>query len=131
MSEAKVKVKILKYVGHYEPGQIVEVSPEEAAQLCAKSQVHLGGLNDHVRAITLDEMKSLEEVKVDASKMTAAEFAALGLKNIVHTPKDVAFEAKLAAIKKADEEAKLEAELKLEAEENKKSKKKAKESKGE
>ena len=97
--EKKVKVKVLKYVGEFIPGQVIEVSEGYAKQLCKVSKVQDGErLVDNVRAMLLEEAEKLEVAEIaDVSKMTAADMARLGLKNIVETPVDPELKANMAA----------------------------------
>jgi len=90
MSDAKkVKVKILRYVGTWTPGEIIEVSPEEAAVLCKPSEAHNGHEVEVIhKAMELDKIQKLEALPVDISKLTQKDMDEMGLKNIVHTPLD-------------------------------------------
>ncbi len=99
-SEAKpVKVKILMHVGPWKPGDEVEVHPTQAEHLCKPTVVDKGGvLVQQRKAMTLDEAEKAKTVKVDMSKITLPELQELGRKNIVATPKDDAFDRKLAKL---------------------------------
>lgn len=101
-----VRVKILKFVGTFTPGDVVECDKEKAEQLCSKSQINLGegAKTPHIRAMLLSEAEELEERAVDMRAMSQAEMAELGKQNVVLTPKDPAFEARLANLRKLDEE---------------------------
>ena len=109
MSDKKVKVKILKHVGAWTPGEVVEVTEEFAKHLCHVN-VTTDGLTEtrHVRALMLDEAEALELANMDISNLTAAEAKELGVKNIVDSsPKSE--EAQLA-----DAAAKMQAEAEAE-----------------
>jgi hypothetical protein len=70
----KVKLKILVHTGHFTPGQIVEVSEEDAKELLRVGQVNWGDkLIPHVRAITLDQAKKLDKIENDPENLTVAQ----------------------------------------------------------
>lgn len=97
------KLKILKAVGHYELGSEVVVEDKLAEQLCMITEVHDGEkLVKTRKAMPLAEYIVLEKEARKVENLTAAEGAALGIKNIVPTPKDPVFEARLEAIKKGE-----------------------------
>ena len=83
-----VKVKILKYVGQWTPGDIIEVSESQAEELCKVGEIQMGAdLQKHYRAMRIEDVEKLEVYKAQSiHKMTAAEATALGLKNIVKSP---------------------------------------------
>lgn len=101
-----VRVKILKFVGTFQPGDIVECDKEKAAHLCSKSKVSLGeGAHEmNIRAIMLDEAKEMEAKAVDMKGLSQHEMAEMGKKNIIPTPKDPLFEQRLANLRKMDQE---------------------------
>src|SRR4051812_42683062 len=83
-----VKVKILKNVGPYLEGQIVEVSETDANAMCTVRKFHNGyTLIEHRTAIALEDFEKLKALPVDQTDLTVEEAAALGLKNIVEIPK--------------------------------------------
>lgn len=84
MSDAKkVSVKILKHVGAWVPGQVVEVDEAMAKHLC-----HVNELTDgitsvkHVRAMLLEDALAAEEAAKDIGGLTSAEAKAMGIKNV-------------------------------------------------
>jgi len=86
---ALVKVKILKYVGEFVPGQIAEVEKELAVHLCAEKSVWDGEKQVPFKnAILLEDAEKLESAPIDIETMTAADMTAIGAKNIVHVPVD-------------------------------------------
>lgn len=96
-----ITVKILKHVGPYTPGQVVDMTPEEAKSVCTPRERHDGTQLIRTQlAMTLKDFEIMKAAPVDKGGMTQGELAAIGEKNIVETPKDKAFEARLAAIKK-------------------------------
>ena len=97
MANAKVKVKILKFVGSHQPGDVIEVSPEMAESLCRESGVNSGEgkIESHRKAILLEEAEAMESAPVDIRKMSSKELADMGKRNIVPTPIDHAFEARM------------------------------------
>jgi hypothetical protein len=98
-----VKVKILRYVGQHAPGDEVEVTEEIAKHLCAKSPGSQDGhFNHQPKAMLLEDSKKLKNLKLDIRKLSAKDMADLNKKNIVVTPRDPAFEAKVEAIKKGE-----------------------------
>jgi len=104
-----VKVKFLKSVGAYQVGDVVELADEMAEQVL-KPMEYMDGeqLVSIPKAIRLSDAEKLEKAEVTAEelkKMTAADMAKLGKKNIVVTPADPAFEAKLTKLRGEDEEA--------------------------
>lgn len=76
-----VEVKILKVVGPYLPGQVVQVDDEMA--------VHLA---DGKKAMLLSDFEKMESAQKDPSKLSVKEMADLNMKNIVGP--DQAFVAK-------------------------------------
>ena len=98
---AKVKVKFLKHVLNWKPGDVAEVEDEVAKQLCKKTKVDLGGgeFGVHRKALPLDEAEKLQSVKLDVSKVTQHELEQHLQKNVVVTPLDPLFEAKLKKIR--------------------------------
>lgn len=95
--EKKVKVKMLMHVLQWKPGDEVEVSQADAEVLCKKTTVDKGGVLVEIRkAMPMVEADELKSVKVDLSKITQHELEEMGRKNIVATPRDAAFERKLA-----------------------------------
>lgn len=108
-AKGTVRVKILKYVGQFTPGDIVDCSEEDAAHLCKESRVNAGTETvSHLKAMKLDEVLKLKEQKLtarDLKSMTSKELADMGLKNIVKTPHDAAFEKNLEITRKAAEKA--------------------------
>lgn len=107
------KVKILKYVGQYIPGQIILADEALAKNLCTPRKIWNGQAEElHQVAMLLSDAEKLESAQVDVSKMTAGELAKLGLKNIVHTPKD--FQLKVEQQVK-EHKAKLKVHKKIEA----------------
>lgn len=95
MAEKMIKVKFMKWVGEYQPGQVVELPEELAKQMCEVKEVHDGHkLIPHQKAMLLSEVEKLKKMPVDINKMTQKEMNELGLKNIVHSPKtDKEYEA--------------------------------------
>lgn len=86
---ALVKVKIMAHVGHYLPGQEVEVEEAIAQQLCASRKRSDGhGLIDHRCGMLLSEFEERKNAPVDKNGLTQGELTAMGLKNIVVTPPD-------------------------------------------
>jgi len=82
--EILVKVKIMKHVNHWVPGQVIEVSKEMAHQLCIVGKLHNGVKEvDHVRAMLLEDAEKLEAVEEKIENMTAMEADKKGIKNIV------------------------------------------------
>jgi hypothetical protein len=104
-NETKVKVKILKFVGKYTPGQIVEVSESEAENLCKTSVVSTGEGKTQVnqKAMLLSVAEELDSMPVDIRKMSQKELADMGKRNIVPTPRDAIFEERVAKIKAKQE----------------------------
>jgi len=79
----KVKVKILKHMTFWNPGDIVEVSTEEAKHLCSVGSVSDGEkVIEYRRAILLEEALAIESAPIDVSQLTQGEAEALGIKNI-------------------------------------------------
>jgi len=101
---AKVKVKILKYVGQSVPGDVIEVDEAQAKILCEPSQVDTGGgvMVSHQKAVLLSEVEKMKEMPIDIKKMTAKDMAELGQKNIVNTPVGDAFDKKVKSLLKMD-----------------------------
>jgi hypothetical protein len=99
-NETKVKVKILKFVGKYTPGQIVEVSEAEAESLCKTSVVNTGEGRTQVnqKAMLLSVAEELDSMPIDIRKMSQKELADMGKRNIVPTPRDSIFEERVAKI---------------------------------
>lgn len=86
---SKVKLKIIHSIGRHMAGSIVEVESEEAEQLCREITRNAGEgrVQTYQCAMELSEYQGYEEV-------------AKATKNVVETPRDEAFEAKLAAASK-------------------------------
>lgn len=85
-----IKVKILKYVSQYKPGDEIEVSQEVAEQLCGVRKVWDGEKEvEHCVAMLSSDIQKLKETPVELSKLSAYELSQLGVKNIVQTPKDI------------------------------------------
>lgn len=89
MSEAKkVKVKILKHIGQHEPGQVIEVSEDVAANLCRVVHINFGegqSPEPFQHALPLDEALALEEVEKNP---------VVGGVNRIQTPSDPTFDEK-------------------------------------
>lgn len=103
-ADGMVRVKILKFVGEFVPGDVVDCSKDKAEHLCAKAKLSGGGdqLHDHVRAIKLSEAKELESKEVDLRTLSQHELTELGKKNVVPTPSDKEFEAQLEKLRARD-----------------------------
>lgn len=98
------KIKILKYVAHHIPGDVIEVDEETAKAMCHVSHIDDGVSKvEHRKAMRLEEVEKFEAHKIDASKMSQAEFDRMGLKNIVHTPHDPILAKRLEDLKAFDE----------------------------
>lgn len=83
----KVKLKILRAVGHYAEGDVVEVSPDVAAQLCAERKTNWGDHHTSYRcACTMEDFDGLK--KKAANPET-------GGRVVVQTPPDPALEARI------------------------------------
>jgi hypothetical protein len=65
-----VKVKVLKHVGDWNPGDVVEVSDAIAIELC-----------DGVKAERLDRYMTAEAVRRDINNLTVKEMRELGMDN--------------------------------------------------
>lgn len=105
MSEKTVKVRILKPVGTHKPGDDVDVTEEMAKQLCTPRKVSIGeGKFQHnILAMTHDDIDRLKAERIDSKGgegLTQHELAEMGMKNVVETPLDPAFEAKLKSVPK-------------------------------
>jgi hypothetical protein len=101
------RIKILLYVGQYSPGDIVDCSAEEAANLLSVGHTNDGTKVIEVRrAILLSDAQAQEEAPADLDSLAQDELEAMGRKNIVATPRDAAFEEKLRLMtqKKLSEE---------------------------
>lgn len=84
------KVRILKFVGKHQPGDVVELPDAQAHELCKESSVHDGHKVVKFRkAVLLEEAMQMESRPVDLRKVTQKEMHDMGLKNIVPTPSDV------------------------------------------
>lgn len=96
------RVKILKFVGNHQPGDIIDVPQEMADVLCEPSTINLGDgkTDDHRKAILLSEAEAMDSAPVDIRRLSSKELADLGKKNIVPTPRDSAFDARLAQMQK-------------------------------
>jgi hypothetical protein len=107
--KGKVKVKLLRHVGEWAPGDVAEVSEALAKELCAVRTINDGPVpTKYSKAVRLDEVEKGEKLvltKAQIAKMTQHELTQLGKKNIVATPVDGAFEAQLAKMKKVAEKA--------------------------
>jgi hypothetical protein len=84
----KVKVKFLKHVMEFVPGQVVELSEDYARQVCKATEVWDGTrLVSAQRAMLLEDAEKLEKItKEDIAKMSVAQMNELGVKNVVETP---------------------------------------------
>lgn len=87
------KIKILKHVGAYIPGQIIEVEDEVAEQLLVVNHFHNGhGIVESRRAMLAEDFDNIKELEIE--ELTAGEAAALGKKNIVDSSASVKVEEK-------------------------------------
>lgn len=124
-----VKVKILKHVGQWSPGDVVEVPEPLAKQLCTVSTVNNGHkIVPHQKAMLHSDAEALASAPVKMEDLTQGDMAQMGIKNVVQSPKYSDLERKLKtdatqAVKKESQEVKAESP----APKPKKSKKAAKE----
>ena len=78
----------MKYVGHYQPGQEVEVDEEMAKNLCAVKEVWDGEkLVVTQNAMTIGEYEKMKEESTKVENLTQSEALELGIKNITSTEK--------------------------------------------
>ncbi len=111
-----MKVQFLVHVLAWKPGDVAEVSDADGETLCKKTIVDKGGVLVEVRkAMPVEEVEKMKTMKVDMSKVTQAELAEMGKKNIVPTPIDAAFEKKLAKLAAVSKDADMKAEAKMKA----------------
>lgn len=104
LQKDQVHIKFLKFVGQYKPGDIVAVHKDAADVLCAFTAISNGDKHSHHRkAILLKEANEISNAPIDIKKMTAADMAALGKKNIVQTPIDTAYEKMYEKLKDGGE----------------------------
>jgi len=100
-----VKLKILKHVGQWGPGTIVEVDDKLAEQLLIANEVHNGHkFIINRRAMKLEEAEALENLPHDINELTAYEASQLGIKNITDNtqqPEDQKAEVKKTLTKSA------------------------------
>lgn len=77
-----VKVKILKHMDNYVPGQVVEVEKSLAEQMCIVNETYFGEEKKiHQRAVLLEEFEQSEKKALeDTQNMTVAEAQELGIK---------------------------------------------------
>lgn len=102
------KIKILRYVGAYVPGQVIDVEDELADMLCHPVEVFHGEQLEKIqKAVLVSDLEKLEAMPVDLSKMTAKDMHELGLKNIVPMPEEPGIDDEKVAV---ELKAKLEAE---------------------
>lgn len=100
---AKVKVKILKFVGAWKPGDEVDMEEAQAAQLCKVVKLDTGGgdLVGYQKAMLVSDAVKLKTRKVDMNKVTQKQMADMGRRNIVPTPIGDAFDKKVAKVVEA------------------------------
>ena len=92
-----VTVRILKHIGHYAAGQIVEVDQNTADQLCTPRTRNNGdGVEKTQYAITQEDFELALKTPVELGGLTQGELTEMGLKNIVQTPPDPEADAALA-----------------------------------
>jgi hypothetical protein len=98
-----VKVKILAFIGEWSPGDEVEVSEELSKSLTAAPQNDIHGHFKHQpKAILLSVAEKMKTQPMNIKKMTMKDLADMNAKNIVPTPHDPAFEAKVKAIQNGE-----------------------------
>lgn len=117
--EKKVTVKILKHVGAYVPGQIIEVDESFAKHLCHVNELNdgLGNITKNVRAMLIGDAEKMEAEAKNIENMTQAEAQAAGLSNVQAPPAKSEEEQAAELAKQA------EAELAAEEKKEKKGKK--------
>jgi hypothetical protein len=100
-----VRVKVLKNVGRFQADEIVEIPAEEARFLCSPRTVQLGeGKTQSVAyAMKLDDWEDLQKLPTDVNELYSDEMQKLGIKNIVETPKDPAFEARMSRLTQTED----------------------------
>lgn len=112
-----VKVRILKPIGTHTPGQVIDVKPELAEQLCAVRKMNNGhGVVEVRNAITQEEFDAALKAPLDMNGLSQGDLAAMGVKNVVATPPDPAADEALAKRAKMAAEAAAVAEAKAKAE---------------
>lgn len=100
-----VKVKILTNVGIYTKGQEVEVTETEAKAMCTVRERNDGHkLIPYQTAMLMSDWEKIKKAPIDKGGLSQGELEAMGEKNVVPTPVDKAFEAKVDAAKRATEE---------------------------
>ena len=93
MTATTVKVKILKHVGSWTPGQVVDIEHAQAKELCKVSYVHNGvQALPTQKAILLEEAEALAALPKDIEQLTRKEALELGVKNVVAGPEARAVE---------------------------------------
>jgi hypothetical protein len=100
--DEKVKVRILKHVGEYSPGQVVELTQFEAEQICTPSIVNDNGVKISTFKAMLEEKAiELESKPLDIKKLTVGELVEMGKRNIVVSPQYADIDRALFKAKKA------------------------------
>lgn len=103
-SNGLVRVMVLAHVGPHKPGQIVEVTAEQAKYMCEPRKKNDGhGVVSYQVAMKHSEWEALQKAPKSKTGLTQGEMTELGMKNVVETPKDPAFEAHLARLAKANQ----------------------------
>lgn len=91
-----VKIKILRAIGSYQPGQEVEVSQELADQLTREVSHHNGTeIIKYRNAVTMKQHEDMQKAAKEVKSLSQGQAAELGVKNVVPTPKDEKFEKEL------------------------------------
>lgn len=90
-----VKVKVLKAIGQYSPGQEVEVDEATAKALC-EPRKHNDGTRvvESINAMLMSDFEALKNQPVNKGGMTQGELSSMGIKNVVQTPADPVLEKK-------------------------------------
>lgn len=78
------EIKVLKHVGIWEPGDVIEVEDHIAEHMCKETELWDGAkMVIHQKAMLLSDAEELENIPADVNQLTAKQMADLNLKNVV------------------------------------------------
>lgn len=101
-----VRVQMLKYVGSFQPNDVVDCTADEAEHLCVATNVQTGGgaMVVHQKAVKLSDIEKSANSPKSFAGLSQHEASLLGQKNVVKTPADPQFEKRLESIRKMDKD---------------------------
>lgn len=110
IKDGQVRVRMLKHVGQFSPGDVVDCEEDTAKVLCQVTHVHNGTEPvPTAKAMTLAASDAASQsARENIDQLTVGEMTQMGVKNTTQTPRDPQFEQSLKIAADAAEDAQRE-----------------------